>query len=72
MPLVLGPVTLVRLATLALGAVASDIVARLVPAYVDLLKQLKVRLERSLVMYPVCEKAKGRGMCAGPQSSLQI
>ena len=43
-PLVLGPVTLVRLATLAPGAVASDLVARLVPAYVDLLEQLKVRM----------------------------
>lgn len=42
-----GPNTLVGLATVAEGVSRSDLVARLVPAYVDLLKQLKVRsLER--------------------------
>ena len=42
-----GPNTLVGLATVAEGVSRSDLVKRLVPAYVDLLKQLKVRfLER--------------------------
>lgn len=41
--MVLGPNTLVGLATLAPGADKSTLVARLVPAYVDLLKQLKAR-----------------------------
>jgi hypothetical protein len=42
------PLVLVHLATLAPGAVATAIVARLVPAYVDLLKQLKVRFKLDL------------------------
>lgn len=37
-----GPNTLVGLATVAEGVSRSDLVARLVPAYVDLLQQLKV------------------------------
>lgn len=41
--MVLGPNTLVGLATLAPGADKSVLVARLVPAYVDLLEQLKAR-----------------------------
>lgn len=46
--MVLGPNTLVGLATLAPGADKSTLVARLVPAYVDLLKQLKVGLNPCL------------------------
>eukprot|EP00208_Stichococcus_sp_RCC1054_P007050 CAMPEP_0206136888 /NCGR_PEP_ID=MMETSP1473-20131121/2104_1 /ASSEMBLY_ACC=CAM_ASM_001109 /TAXON_ID=1461547 /ORGANISM="Stichococcus sp, Strain RCC1054" /LENGTH=757 /DNA_ID=CAMNT_0053529723 /DNA_START=157 /DNA_END=2430 /DNA_ORIENTATION=- len=40
-PIILGPNTLVGLATVAEGVSRSDLVARLVPAYVDLLQQLK-------------------------------
>ena len=41
--MVLGPNTLVGLATLAPGADKSALIARLLPAYVDLLEQLKER-----------------------------
>lgn len=39
-----GPNTLVGLATVAEGVSRSELVARLIPAYVDVLKQLKVRI----------------------------
>ena len=48
--MVLGPNTLVGLATLAPGADKSTLVARLVPAYVDLLEQLKARWGRDLAV----------------------
>ena len=38
----MGPNTLVGLATLAPGTDKSALVARMIPAYVDLLQQLKV------------------------------
>ena len=45
-----GPNTLVGLATVAPGVKRSDLVARLIPAYVDLLQQLKVRCYSLLVL----------------------
>ncbi len=48
-----GPNTLVGLATVAEGVDRSELVARLVPAYVDLLTQLKAR---SLPSFPRCSR----------------
>lgn len=46
-----GPNTLVGLATVAPGVDRSELVARLVPAYTDLLKQLQVNSSFSAVQH---------------------
>ena len=58
-PLVLGPNTLVGIATLAPGADRSALVARLVPAYVDVLKQLKVRVACKLLLLGLAAVVQG-------------
>jgi hypothetical protein len=54
-----GPNTLVGLATVAQGVKRSDLVARLIPAYVDLLQQLKVRAAVDLDYFASALRSSG-------------